>query len=313
MTTSQAFLQSHGQFQHLGCVDGDVTIDPRLGSISSSNDLVQDMSVTMATQQAMHPNLWNSPMDSQMVFFDNQLGAPIRTEEEIEEEEILDQRKASNATTTSSNADRTRSSSPLNSSRSARKRSATSSRSSVPSVNSAPSEKVQKARKSKAPTTRSRKQSTSSAGTKQQQQQQQISEPELEEFEEDDSKRNRFLERNRIAASKCRQKKKEWVHDLEETKHELESRNSSLHMEHNALVAELTKMKNALMSHANCRNINIDQWIENEARRFVQNATGRFDGLGAPGAVLCAPSYSRNGKLMSIMDLFSQTFNLNPY
>lgn len=298
MTTSRAFLQSHGQFQHPGCVDGDVTIDPRLGSISNSNDLVQDMSVNMATQQTIHPSLWNPQIDNQMGFFDNPLGVPLRAGEDAEEG--LDQRKVSNATTTSSNVDRTRSSSPLNSGRSARKRSATSSRSSVPSMTSASSEKAQKTRKSKPQTTRARKQSISSAAM----QQQQTSEPELE-GEEDDSKRNRFLERNRIAASKCRQKKKEWVHDLEETKHELECRNSSLHMEHDALIVELTKMKNALMSHANCRNVHIDQWIENEARKFVQNATGRFDGLGAPGSVLCAPPYSRNGTFTSAIASFS--------
>ncbi|KZL67943.1 bZIP transcription factor, partial [Colletotrichum tofieldiae] len=93
--------------------------------------------------------------------------------------------------------------------------------------------------------------------------------------EEGDGKRDKFLERNRIAASKCRQKKKEWVSDLQETKQGLENQHAQLQMEYNGLVDEVTRMKNELMSHANCNDPNINLWLENEARRFVQISAER--------------------------------------
>ncbi|CCF36639.1 bZIP transcription factor [Colletotrichum higginsianum] len=92
---------------------------------------------------------------------------------------------------------------------------------------------------------------------------------------ENDGKRDKFLERNRVAASKCRQKKKEWVSDLQETKQGLENQHAQLQMEYNGLVNEVTRMKNELMSHANCNDPNINLWLENEARRFVQISADR--------------------------------------
>ncbi|KAK1965935.1 bZIP transcription factor [Colletotrichum sublineola] len=90
-----------------------------------------------------------------------------------------------------------------------------------------------------------------------------------------EGKRDKFLERNRIAASKCRQKKKEWVSDLQETKQGLENQHAQLQMEYNGLVDEVTRMKNELMSHASCNDPNINLWLENEARRFVQVSAER--------------------------------------
>ncbi|KAG7109557.1 hypothetical protein HYQ44_011541 [Verticillium longisporum] len=85
----------------------------------------------------------------------------------------------------------------------------------------------------------------------------------------DDPKRDVFLQRNRVAASKCRQKKKE--------------------------------LKDQLMSHAPCNDRNIDLWLEAEARRFAQNSSKRFNPAhGAtlpseqqlpPGAMTLPPSH----------------------
>ncbi|KAK1730348.1 bZIP transcription factor [Colletotrichum acutatum] len=95
------------------------------------------------------------------------------------------------------------------------------------------------------------------------------------EQNDQDPKRDKFLERNRVAASKCRQKKKEWVSDLQETKQGLENQHAQLQMEYNGLVDEVTRMKNELMSHANCNDPNINLWLDNEARRFVQVSAER--------------------------------------
>lgn len=80
-----------------------------------------------------------------------------------------------------------------------------------------------------------------------------------------------MLELNRIAASKCRQRKKEFVSDVEETKNALETQYRQLLAEVNGLQAEISQMKNQLMSHASCNGPKIDRWIENEAHKFVQN------------------------------------------
>lgn len=93
--------------------------------------------------------------------------------------------------------------------------------------------------------------------------------------DEDDSKRNKYLERNRIAASKCRQKKKVWVSDLETQKSEMEAKHSNLQGEYAALVEQVTELKTELMGHAGCGDPNIDGWIETEAKRFVQRTTDR--------------------------------------
>ena len=91
--------------------------------------------------------------------------------------------------------------------------------------------------------------------------------------DEGDPKRSKYLERNRIAASKCRQKKKAWVSDLETQKSELEDTNRVLQRECTDLVEQVTQLKNELMAHAGCADTNIDRWLETEAKRFVQRTT----------------------------------------
>lgn len=91
---------------------------------------------------------------------------------------------------------------------------------------------------------------------------------------EDDVKRHKFLERNRIAASKCREKKKQYVSELEETRVNLETKHTHLQAEANELMSTVSMLKDQLMQHAKCNDPNIDQWINNEARRFVQTTPG---------------------------------------
>ncbi|KAK0635433.1 hypothetical protein B0T17DRAFT_586943 [Bombardia bombarda] len=86
----------------------------------------------------------------------------------------------------------------------------------------------------------------------------------------DKHKRSKFLERNRVAASKCREKKKQYVSDLEETKIGLEAQHAHLQMEYNGLLGEVSGLKHHLMTHAKCNDPNINRWLDNEARRFVQ-------------------------------------------
>ncbi|KAI1466381.1 uncharacterized protein F4812DRAFT_77098 [Daldinia caldariorum] len=89
--------------------------------------------------------------------------------------------------------------------------------------------------------------------------------------------RKKFLERNRAAATKCREKKKEWVADLEETRFDLESQHNDLKKEYSHLKNEISLIKSQLMDHANCSDPNIDRWIENEAKSFVLGASDRYN------------------------------------
>ncbi|POS80014.1 bZIP transcription factor [Diaporthe helianthi] len=100
-----------------------------------------------------------------------------------------------------------------------------------------------------------------------------------DEEEEDEStdKRKKFLEKNRIAASKCREKKKKWVHDLENNKSQMERLNMELRLEYRGLMNELNQTKSMLMSHAGCNDPNITEWLNNQARRIVQtNGSSMF-------------------------------------
>ncbi|EHK42177.1 hypothetical protein TRIATDRAFT_302381 [Trichoderma atroviride IMI 206040] len=91
---------------------------------------------------------------------------------------------------------------------------------------------------------------------------------------EDVAQRTKNLERNRIAASKCRQKKKEWVVDLEVKKDSMQLRHAELRAEYSSLVEEVTAIKNELMAHAKCQDPNINFWIEKEALKYVERCMG---------------------------------------
>lgn len=289
MSSHQPYIDANGQFHNVTYMHADLTLDPRLSN--TAGDMSGNMTTDMAEQQMMNASFWNPNINNPMAFFDNRV--PGTTDMDGVDEDnpmVAPEDITSQGTTT-----KTRSSS-ANSGPTPRTRSMTPSRSSVPSANSAPSDRNQKARKEprkgKQQAPRQRKQSNVFVPSRKNS----LPEEEAENLEEDDSRRDRFLERNRIAASKCRQKKKVWVHDLEGTKQDLENHNNSLHHEHNALVSELTGMKNMLMSHASCHDSNIDQWIDNEARRFVQNTADRFSTMKAPEPASHGHRHSKRGE-----------------
>ncbi|XP_072306133.1 cyclic AMP-dependent transcription factor ATF-7a isoform X4 [Eucyclogobius newberryi] len=67
-----------------------------------------------------------------------------------------------------------------------------------------------------------------------------------------DERRQRFLERNRAAASRCRQKRKVWVCSLEKKAEELSSMNMSLSTEVSLLRNEVAHLKQLLLAHKDC-------------------------------------------------------------
>ncbi|NXQ24669.1 ATF7 factor, partial [Alaudala cheleensis] len=70
--------------------------------------------------------------------------------------------------------------------------------------------------------------------------------------EDPDERRQRFLERNRAAASRCRQKRKLWVSSLEKKAEELSSQNLQLSNEVTLLRNEVAQLKQLLLAHKDC-------------------------------------------------------------
>ncbi|ORZ13654.1 hypothetical protein BCR42DRAFT_418800 [Absidia repens] len=69
---------------------------------------------------------------------------------------------------------------------------------------------------------------------------------------EDDEKRKNFLERNRLAALKCRQRKKQWLNNLQAKVEYLTNDNEQLQIQTNSLRDEIMNLKTLLLAHKDC-------------------------------------------------------------
>nr|XP_020469828.1 cyclic AMP-responsive element-binding protein 5-like isoform X2 [Monopterus albus] len=67
-----------------------------------------------------------------------------------------------------------------------------------------------------------------------------------------DERRQKFLERNRAAATRCRQKRKLWVSSLEKKAEELTHTNLQLQNEVTSLRSEVGQLKQILLTHQDC-------------------------------------------------------------
>ncbi|KAK3579710.1 hypothetical protein CHS0354_025746 [Potamilus streckersoni] len=70
--------------------------------------------------------------------------------------------------------------------------------------------------------------------------------------EDPEERRRKFLERNRAAAARCRQKRKQWIVNLERKAEELTSTNTRLQGECNQLRTEVAQLKSLLLAHKDC-------------------------------------------------------------
>ncbi|KAI9805319.1 MAG: hypothetical protein M1833_005772 [Piccolia ochrophora] len=82
---------------------------------------------------------------------------------------------------------------------------------------------------------------------------------------EQDEKRLRFLERNRVAASKCREKKKVWASNLETTVREMQSDRKQLSHMVCALRDECLELKGELLKHSTCNCDRIRHYLNQTA------------------------------------------------
>lgn len=84
----------------------------------------------------------------------------------------------------------------------------------------------------------------------------------------EDIKRSKFLERNRVAASKCRQKKKEWTQNLENRARDLQKNNNSLRMMVDSLRQEILFLKGEMLKHNSCGCEHIQEFVKSGSNNF---------------------------------------------
>ncbi|KAJ5090670.1 hypothetical protein N7532_009354 [Penicillium argentinense] len=98
--------------------------------------------------------------------------------------------------------------------------------------------------------------------------------------------RAKHLERNRIAANKCRQKKKREHQQVQNTLHDETARHDSLVAEVNNLREEIWQLKNSIFAHATCN----DQHINQQLAKMAENALSTS--VSPEQRRLSSPAYS---------------------
>lgn len=96
----------------------------------------------------------------------------------------------------------------------------------------------------------------------------------LDPNDPEDFRRSKFLERNRVAASKCRQKKKEWTNNMENRARQLQRDNVSLRQMVDSCKEEIMFLKSEMLKHSSCRSTEIQDYLQ----RGNQSFQGSFDG-----------------------------------
>jgi len=103
-----------------------------------------------------------------------------------------------------------------------------------------------------------------------------------------DGRRSKFLERNRVAASKCRQKKKEWTAGLERRARGLQASNAHLQLLAAGLCDEVLFLKGEMLRHTDCACAHVREYLAREAEHLAAHAgddRGPFAHVGDAGGL----------------------------
>ena len=115
-----------------------------------------------------------------------------------------------------------------------------------------------------------------------------------EEFDDDDlpkdPRRRRILERNRIAATKCRLRKRDEASALASREQAMEDQNRYLSNCFDSLTAEIYHLKTQLLRHTDCNCVLIQRYIANEAKKSVDGLLGCSSAFHQYGGSL-SPEY----------------------
>ncbi|XP_061871420.1 cyclic AMP-dependent transcription factor ATF-7 isoform X2 [Colius striatus] len=112
--------------------------------------------------------------------------------------------------------------------------------------------------------------------------------------EDPDERRQRFLERNRAAASRCRQKRKLWVSSLEKKAEELTTQNIQLSNEVTLLRNEVAQLKQLLLAHKDCPVTA----LQKKTQGYLESPKESSEPSGSPAPVIqrgSGPAPAPNG------------------
>ncbi|KAL9096986.1 MAG: hypothetical protein Q9165_000950 [Trypethelium subeluteriae] len=100
---------------------------------------------------------------------------------------------------------------------------------------------------------------------------------------EEQVKREKFLERNRVAASKCRQRKKDWMGGLEVRARDLQSQRATLSAYAASLRDEVLYLKDEMLRHQGCGCTKIQEYLNEQAEMVSPsgNLQSLVDGVAA--------------------------------
>ncbi|KAI7870934.1 hypothetical protein BDF14DRAFT_1687895, partial [Spinellus fusiger] len=80
--------------------------------------------------------------------------------------------------------------------------------------------------------------------------------------------RKKFLERNRVAAYKCRQKKKKWMKNLETHAEYTANQNKELQMMVAQLREESMFLRNQLLTHGHCDCYSVQAYLRQSSAQL---------------------------------------------
>ncbi|KAH8662719.1 hypothetical protein BGZ61DRAFT_368571 [Ilyonectria robusta] len=106
-----------------------------------------------------------------------------------------------------------------------------------------------------------------------------------------DPRRRRILERNRIAATKCRLRKLDETSALASREQAIEEQNRYLSACYESLTAEIYHLKTQLLRHTDCNCVLIQKYIANEAKNSVDALLACSSGFQPFGGFM-SPSYA---------------------
>ncbi|KFA63939.1 hypothetical protein S40285_03747 [Stachybotrys chlorohalonatus IBT 40285] len=90
----------------------------------------------------------------------------------------------------------------------------------------------------------------------------------------DGPQRTHVLERNRVAATKCRLRKRDEASALASREQTVEDQNRYLSSCFDSLMSEVLQLKTELLRHTDCGCVLIQRYIAHEAKKTVENMTG---------------------------------------
>lgn len=119
----------------------------------------------------------------------------------------------------------------------------------------------------------------------------------LDPNDPEDFRRSKFLERNRVAASKCRQKKKEWTNNLENRARQLQRDNASLRQMVDSCKEEILFLKGEMLKHSSCRSLEVQDYLQRGNQLFQGSCDGNIKQEPSP---MCTAPNSRTSSPLHV-------------